>query len=223
MTSTSFLDPALEILNVATFRERSDTFVLDDPAPGVIDFVSLVRSVLSLVERRIQLAFLSVSPVRKTYLSKAQRAFFKGHNVLFVCKGNICRSPFAQRYAQQKFPQGWSFASSGYYPRSQRMSPSVAVSVAREFGVNLLDHRSTELSPQAVHDADIIITFDEEDRRTLLERYPAARNKGYLMGMFSVKAPLIIKDPFGAPTKSYRSTYETIARIIDAIVLASEL
>ena len=148
----------------------------------------------------------------------ARCALGQSRRILFVCRGNICRSPFAQRYAQQKFPKGWSVSSCGYYPQKGRTPPSIAVEIAEEFGVNLSDHRSAQVNREAFEEADIIFTFDGFDYEALRSLYSSARAKIYLMGTLCLDTPLVIKDPYGEGAEEFRRTYGIIAHVLDAVV-----
>jgi len=70
--------------------------------------------------------------------------------VLFVCLGNICRSPFAEICARANWPDRVKVASSGTFPVPGRASPAVACEVAREMGLSLDGHRSSVLTGRMV-------------------------------------------------------------------------
>ena len=52
--------------------------------------------------------------------------------LVFVCKGNICRSPFAAEYAKRILP-GLEIHSAGYYSVANRPSPENAIAAAAQF------------------------------------------------------------------------------------------
>jgi protein-tyrosine phosphatase len=70
-------------------------------------------------------------------------------SVLFVCRGNICRSPFAERVARKLFhelardrEQPIAFQSAGLHVTVPKAPPETAIVVAHRFGVSLesIDH-----------------------------------------------------------------------------------
>jgi protein-tyrosine-phosphatase len=207
---------ALEPLNILTFHEHSDTFVLDDPKPGFAELCQIVGNVASLAGDRMAVTALALPFVRQRRRDAARQAIARAKTVLFVCKGNICRSPFAQGYARAVWPRSAAVLSSGYYPEPDRASPPQAVNVAREFGVDLTAHRSTVLADETVRQADVILVFDEANRRTLLEHYPRARSKIHRLGVLAEQGPFEIRDPFGGSENGFRVVYERIKRCIDA-------
>lgn len=72
--------------------------------------------------------------------------------VLFVCHGNICRSPFAERVFREEAGShpALDVGSSGFYPEAGRSSPEEAVAAARRRGIALEDHRSRVLDEDAL-------------------------------------------------------------------------
>ncbi|MEW6359065.1 MAG: ATP-grasp domain-containing protein [Planctomycetota bacterium] len=208
-----FWQVAQEVMNIFTFQERSDTFVLDDLKPG---FVELWRFGLDMAGR-IRLRLLSVPVIRKVHARRARRALRKAGAVLFVCHGNICRSPFAQLYARRVLPGSVTVASSGCCPEEGRACPQAAIDAAAEMGIDLTRHRSCAVSEAALRDADVVFTFDEENYRTLLARYPAVKQKIHRLGIFLSHGHVGIRDPYGGSLDDFRAAYRSIADCIEII------
>jgi protein-tyrosine-phosphatase len=69
--------------------------------------------------------------------------------VLFVCAGNICRSPFAEGLARRLAAERGldvEFASAGEIAFDGDRCPADAVAVAKEYGVDLSSHRARRLT-----------------------------------------------------------------------------
>jgi hypothetical protein len=113
--------------NLLTLRERSDTLTLDDPRPGLVELCWLVSMGLSAIGRRFRRKWLRLPFSRWLLRLRATHALKNAKTILFVCKGNICRSPFAQRVAEQLFFEGRTCWSAGYYDIDGRSSPEAAV------------------------------------------------------------------------------------------------
>ena len=85
-------------------------------------------------------------------------------NLLFVCTGNICRSPLAEVIARAEADsRGWaevSCASAGTFafPGQPASGPGVAVAAAH--GLDLAAHASRELSLELLEWADVIIGME---------------------------------------------------------------
>jgi protein-tyrosine phosphatase len=132
--------------------------------------------------------------------------------VLFVCKGNLYRSPFAHHLAARVFPAGVQAASAGYHPEAGRTCAPAAVQAAADMGVDLGSHRSQVLSDAVVHDADVIFVFDHDNYLTLRRRYPAARARVHYLGILGDHRDVSIRDPAGGGPADIRAVYETIRR-----------
>lgn len=204
---------AKEVINIITFRERNDTWVSDDIKPGLIE----LKRLISIMINKIRLAVLSYSPIRWFATYKVRWALRKARMILFVCFGNIYRSPFAQYYAQTLLPDSVKINSSGYHPISGRVSHQKAVDVANEFGIDLSQHRSSVITEDMVKQADIVLTFDEQNRKTLINKFPFARKKIYYLGLIPYKGPVIIDDPIEGNIYTVRETFKIIKRAIDSL------
>ena len=205
---------AKEVFNIISLRERNDTQVIDDIKPGLIE----LRQLISIASRRISEAIKANSPRRWYRTFKTRRSLSKAENVMFVCYGNIYRSPFAHYYARCVFPDTIRINSSGYLPRKDRPCHQRAIDIADEFGIDLSGHRSSVITEEMVRQADIILTFDKQNRHELIDKYPFAHRKIHLLGLLSFTGPVAIDDPVEGNLYTVRETYKTIKRAIDSFV-----
>ena len=139
------------------------------------------------------------------------------NSILFVCKGNICRSPFAQYYAQKIFPGSINIESSGYYSEIGRKCPNKAIKAAKEYGIKLQNHRSTFISKDKIEEAKIIYVFDQENYEMLNKLYPDVRSKISFLGNANNSFSTIISDPYGKKYDQYKKTYQLISQSLDYI------
>jgi protein-tyrosine-phosphatase len=212
-----------ELAGVLAGRESSDTFVLDDPAPGLEDVRRMIGRVGRRAWRSGRGAVCALPPVRRALAARARRAFRDARRILFVCKGNVCRSPFAEHYARAVMNHGVQLRSAGYLPRAARGCPLLGVEAAHALGVDLATHRSTELTDAMVREADAIFVFDDEARRRLARSHPAAREKTYPLGWLTTDGPIEIRDPYGGGTDDFARVYGVIRRAVDAALGAERL
>jgi protein-tyrosine-phosphatase len=97
--------------------------------------------------------------------------------VLFVCAGNICRSPFAEGLARRLAAERGldvEFASAGEIALDGDRCPPDAVAVAKEYGVDLSSHRARRLTTDKAD--KVVPLFDVPDP---LGRGPAAYRQTY--------------------------------------------
>jgi predicted ATP-grasp superfamily ATP-dependent carboligase/protein-tyrosine-phosphatase len=108
-------------------------------------------------------------------------------NILFVCHGNIIRSPMAaallRKYlARSNCQTGLEVFSAGLIQNVQEQSDERAKAAAHEFGISLDDHRPGRLTPMLILGADVIFLMDRFNEARMLAAYPEARTKMFLLG-----------------------------------------
>ncbi|MGD0201585.1 MAG: ATP-grasp domain-containing protein [Bryobacteraceae bacterium] len=198
---------AREIFHLLLLRERSDTLVLDDPAPAFSEIWRFLRERCTARLRRIPL-------VRGEMRREAQRAIARARRVLFLCRGNICRSPFAERALQLAARGAVECASAGSYPVAGRRSPDAAIEAARRLGVDLGSHRSRVLERALADSADVILIFDREQQSALEAWYPEALDKVHYLGALDPTGPLEIGDPYGCELDGFLASYRRLQHLL---------
>ena len=202
-----WLKVAGEVFNLLLLRERADTLAWDDPRPAVSDLGSFVQPKMFSLAKRMGFA-------RRMRRRKALRAVREARRVLFVCHGNICRSPFAAAVLRQKAPEGVIVSSSGCFPKAGRRPPEAAIRAARQFGVDLAAHRSDVLTQQQVDGADLILVFDRRNIDELEAFFTGVRGKTHYLGDLDLEPEIEIADPYGAEPEVFQRCYRRISRIV---------
>ncbi|MBA2419530.1 MAG: low molecular weight protein arginine phosphatase [Thermoleophilaceae bacterium] len=157
---------------------------------------------------------------RDELMRDARSAWAEAHTFLFVCLGNICRSPFAEHLARAHLDEDRSLMSAGSYPVPGRRAPAEAIAAAHPFGVDLRTHRSQVLSREMLQQADAVYVFDHANRRALVSEQPNCAQRVHWLGALSDDGPLSISDPFGGPASEYELVYRQIAQAIEAVATA---
>lgn len=146
--------------------------------------------------------------------------------VLFVCYGNICRSPmaealFRQHAAGRASLEDVEVASAGVGALDGARATSWACEVMQErFNLDLDAHRATRLTPLA--SADLILAMDEETLRRARDVAPASRVE--LLGAYAGTGQQV-DDPYGGCREDYELCIERINALVQAAAdrLAAEL
>jgi predicted ATP-grasp superfamily ATP-dependent carboligase/protein-tyrosine-phosphatase len=136
--------------------------------------------------------------------------------VLFVCYGNICRSPLAERYAKALLPQVEA-ASSGFHDTVGRSAPSWYQTLAAERGVDLSACRSRRLDPAQVEWADLILLADLKNYARFRLEFPAAMHKTTLLGLFAPQPEPSIQDPFDQEPDQARATIGGVMAAVEGL------
>ena len=145
-----------------------------------------------------------------------------GGTVLFVCHGNICRSPYAEHALVRDLPGSaagrWQAESMGFI-RPGRPSPAEALAVAARRGVDLESHRSRLLTSESVAAARLIYVMSTAQRCAILSRFGAKPRRVWVLGDLDPE-PIqrrTIRDPVDQPEEVFETVYDRIDRCIAII------
>ncbi len=205
------------IAHTLCLRERNDTFVLDDPLPGIRELHNVTSAAYRAGARKTILHIRSTYPMRIYHAKKILNQLRATQSILFICKGNICRSPFAERYLQKISSHPIHVKSCGYYPQPGRLCPIDAILAGRNYGIDLEDHRSSVINDADLNNADIIFVFDWEDMSKVVSRFPMHRAKVWYLAEVTPRGTLEIPDPYGSDVSNFDKTYSQIRYHLDNI------
>ena len=136
-------------------------------------------------------------------------------NVLFVCTGNICRSPIAEGLFRRLTGnrKDIEVASAGVHAVRGQPPSLYAVEVCAEEGTNISDLRSQPLSGALVDQATHIFAMTGAHLETMQTLFPQSAEKMFLLREFEEPGTTVwrdVPDPIGLG----REVYEDCARII---------
>lgn len=142
--------------------------------------------------------------------------------VLFVCTGNICRSPLAEallrQMLKQKNVEGIEVASAGTAAATGEGASEGGYLVGLECGLDMSGHKAQPLTKELVEEADLILCMSPH--HVLRARALGAGDKAHLLGEFAGREAddAEVPDPFGGDLEDYRVTYRTFAELLPAVV-----
>ena len=136
-------------------------------------------------------------------------------NVLFVCTGNICRSPIAEGLFRRLTGnrKDIEVASAGVHAVRGQPPSVYAVEVCAEDGTNISDLRSQPLTGALVDQATHIFAMTGAHVETIQTLFPQSAEKTFLLREFEEPGTTVwrdVPDPIGLG----REVYEDCARII---------
>jgi glycine hydroxymethyltransferase len=141
--------------------------------------------------------------------------------VLFVCTGNVCRSPMAEGLFQ-KMISGYpdlvtSSAGVSTYP-GQSPSPH-AVEVLAKRGIDISEIRSKPLNERLVQEATWIVAMTRSHLDSIFYQYPEAAEKTYLLREFEPGAVSFdISDPIGMGIEAYEEARDSIENALPGLL-----
>lgn len=144
----------------------------------------------------------------------------KQPGILFVCTGNVCRSPMAEYMFRERIRgrHDWHVESAGTSTIEGMPASPQAVTALSEIGVDLLPHRSRPVSTDMVAESFIVVVMTEGHRADILASIPCAADKVYLLLNFARDVQeRDVPDPIGYPVDVYRQTREMIAAGFDGL------
>lgn len=202
------------LTRVMTGHDCWDALVLDDPMPGLNELGGTVVSKAQRAMERMPGWRVVRRRRARARLAAALQEDRSGALVIFLCEGNICRSPFAALQLE-RFVDAYvhkpSFVSAGMLPLQDRSSPRIALHAAQERGVDMAAHRSRHLSRALAEKASVIIVFDDRNRQSVKARYPDLNTPVLsLCDFMDDYSSHAVDDPFGHGHAAFRAAYASI-------------
>ncbi|MFH1581963.1 MAG: low molecular weight protein arginine phosphatase [Pseudomonadota bacterium] len=131
-------------------------------------------------------------------------------HILFVCTGNICRSPFAEgllkKLAQENGLDDIVTDSAGLLALPGNSATGLAQKVAAEYDIDLSLHIAKPATEDIVNRSDLILAMENSHVKNLLDAFPEAEGKVSLIRRFARfgSKDRGVADPYGLNYDAYR-------------------
>src|ERR1039457_6812980 len=135
-------------------------------------------------------------------------ARFLMKTILFLCTGNVCRSPMAEGLFRHAVTGRGDFRvlSAGLGAMDGQPPTPHSVQAMREIGIEISHQRSHALTAEMVRTADYIFGMTHGHVDTVALLYPSAAEKTFLLREFDDSLEPYekdISDPIGCPYETY--------------------
>jgi RpiB/LacA/LacB family sugar-phosphate isomerase len=143
--------------------------------------------------------------------------------ILFVCTGNVCRSPMAEGIFRSAVQGRGSFrvVSAGLGAMEGQPPSAHAVEAVKELGIDIAGQRSRMLTPELVAQADYIFGMTHSHVDTVMLLYPQAAEKTFLLREFDDTLDPFekdISDPIGGSYEIYLNCRDQIEQGIVSLL-----
>jgi protein-tyrosine-phosphatase len=215
----AFREILVAVPRMISGRERSDTFVRDDLSPGFTEIAQVARTVISRMARALARSLPGATALRQRRIRGALEKCHADARIVFLCQGNICRSPFAEHLlARELVGQSakLSVTSVGLLPAPGRRCPEQAVRAALDRGIDLKGHVSRFLDDSGLSGVGLVFVFDRLTLEDFRDRFPAAAPPVFLLA--GLLDGVDIEDPLGRGPGFFADAFGRIERAVGELV-----
>lgn len=144
--------------------------------------------------------------------------------VLFVCLGNICRSPtaeavFKKHFAESKIESYFASAGTAGYHIGERSDPrTIQHGEARGY---TMDHLARQFTDKDFEDFDLIFAMDDSNYENILKLCRNAQDKSKVHKMAShcsIKGIKLVPDPYYGTAKDFENVIDILESCIDPVI-----
>lgn len=135
-------------------------------------------------------------------------------SILFVCKGNICRSPYGECYLKSISKHNLAIGSAGLETNDGLNANQDAIINGKNRGIDLTNHRTSILTTEKINQYDLILFMEPIQIIKALIKFPLQRNwnKYILLGELSEESlrTKVIMDPYGQDQSVFNKVFMII-------------
>jgi len=139
--------------------------------------------------------------------------------VIFVCTGNVCRSPMAaglfyDKLVREKAEGSVRVRSAGTWALEGQSASAYALQVMAERNLDISVHHGRNLKQADVDEADLILVMTLRHKEAIVQDFQHSDDKVHLLTAMA-GPPYDIQDPYGGSIVEYRRTATELADLVE--------
>jgi len=135
--------------------------------------------------------------------------------LVFVCKGNICRSPYAEAIARS---MNINTVSCGLDTHNGKPAYENAIVNASKRGIDLSIHKTKQLASVSIGKHDLIIVMEPMQAKQIEQQLGAGVNCTVL-GLWNNPGSPYLHDPYGASDRYFSVCYSAIEKSVKNLAM----
>ena len=146
-------------------------------------------------------------------------------SIMFICTGNICRSPMAHAYTQKKLydlnkENEYIISSCGTNAIHGQSATDNAIEAMKKYDIDLTRHRATSIEDSDILNYGLILVLTNSHKREVLQSYPSLSKNIFTLREYvnNEEKYKDIDDPWGLDINVYNATAKDIVENIDKLI-----
>ena len=139
------------------------------------------------------------------------------YNLLFICTGNICRSPLAEGFAPvlgEKNGHRIFAKSAGTLGLINKPADPHSIAVSKEHRIDISAHRSQPITDELIEWADYILVMERKHAMHVRQNFPQSMDKVLELGTFGSMTK--IPDPIGRWRFAFRTMRKQVIKCLNS-------
>ncbi len=135
--------------------------------------------------------------------------------IMFVCVGNICRSPMAEGLLRDYFKKNNIEAvctSTGIGALSGSPAQEHSQEIMHENGIDISKHVAEQISNYSIMAADLILVMEEGHKKIIMKMCPQARGRVFCLGKWR---NIDIDDPYKQDKSKFVECFNLISNCLE--------